>query len=209
MLKLTERETEVVRLRDEEGLAWNEIAKLLGTSKGGANSSYRTAKAKRNREPRAFAQTCEVKSPERTAEALDLATDPFTSIRAAAKACGFPNRTLDMLIKRMATRYAPLDAEIRKAKKDEIETLLEDRGRRALEYLDDFALAQSSARDLAVIAGIAIDKTQLLAGEPTHIHKITDLPEIDRKLAEIHAEMERRGMIDVTPKKEDEGEPRS
>ncbi len=123
-----------------------------------------------------------------------------------------------MLIKRMATRYAPLDAEIRKAKKDEIETLLEDRGRRALEYLDDFALAQSSARDLAVIAGIAIDKTQLLAGEPTQIHKIQDMLEIDEKLKAVYAELERRGMLitvdpldrpEVTPEKPAEAEPRS
>ena len=40
---LTEREIEVVRLRDEEGLSWNKIAERLGTTKGAVNSSYRAA----------------------------------------------------------------------------------------------------------------------------------------------------------------------
>ena len=43
---LTERQIEVVRLRDQEGLSYSQIAERLGTTKGGANSSYRAAKAK-------------------------------------------------------------------------------------------------------------------------------------------------------------------
>ena len=40
---LTEREIEVIRLRDEEKLAWAKIAERLGTSKGAMNSSYRVS----------------------------------------------------------------------------------------------------------------------------------------------------------------------
>ncbi len=43
---LTEREIEVIRLRDEEKLTWAKIAERLGTSKGAANSSYRQAMMK-------------------------------------------------------------------------------------------------------------------------------------------------------------------
>ena len=66
---LTEREVEVIRLRDEEKLVWREIAERLGTSKGAVNSSYRTALMKIDRaanpdtyrqEPKANANTVEV-----------------------------------------------------------------------------------------------------------------------------------------------------
>ena len=209
LLKLTEREAEVIRLRDEEGLAWREIAEKLGTTKGGANSSYRTAKAKRNRKPRAFAQTVEVMKPKETAEVLDAATDPFATIKAAAKQCGFPESTLKQLMKRMEVRYAPLDAAIREVKDKQMVKLLEDRAHRCLTDMDDFAMAGAGVRDLAVSSGIMIDKAQLLRGEPTQITKITDMREIDEKLKAVHAEMERRGMlIDVTLEKPAEGEPR-
>ncbi len=45
MFKLTEREAEVVRLRDDEGLSWNAIAKALGSSKSSVISTYRTIPA--------------------------------------------------------------------------------------------------------------------------------------------------------------------
>jgi DNA-directed RNA polymerase specialized sigma24 family protein len=46
---LTDREKEIIRLRDEEGLAWSKIAAELGTSKGSAYSSYRNAQYKLQR----------------------------------------------------------------------------------------------------------------------------------------------------------------
>ena len=39
------REAEVARLRDEEGMSWNAIAKTLGTSRVSVNSSYRNVVA--------------------------------------------------------------------------------------------------------------------------------------------------------------------
>ncbi len=89
---LTERQAQIVQLR-EEGLSLSAIANRLGTSKGSVSSSLRAAKVKAaaTGPPKAFAQTCEVKNPEAPAEALDLATDPFTTIEAAAKKCGFPD----------------------------------------------------------------------------------------------------------------------
>ncbi len=33
MVELTQREADVARLRDEEGMSWNAIAKALGVSK--------------------------------------------------------------------------------------------------------------------------------------------------------------------------------
>ena len=65
MVKLTEREAEVARLRDEEGMSWKAIAIELGTSESSVNSSYRNVAAKRNRPPKPNGHAIEVKDHER------------------------------------------------------------------------------------------------------------------------------------------------
>jgi predicted DNA-binding protein (UPF0251 family) len=46
VIMLTDREKEIIRLREDEGLSWGRIAAALGTSKGSAHSSYRNAQYK-------------------------------------------------------------------------------------------------------------------------------------------------------------------
>ncbi len=213
MSDLTEREVEVVRLRDEEKLVWREIAERLGTSKGAVNSSYREALKKRDRaanpqtqksEIKVRADTVEVKRPDETAELLDIALEPFKSIGAAAEACGFPPSTAKRLMKRMAARYKPLHDAVRKIKDEDMTLLLEDRAHRCITYIDDFNMAGAGVRDLAVSAGVMIDKARLLKGEPTNIMRVQDIKELDELGKMLNAEMKRRGLlIDVTPEKAD------
>ncbi len=64
---------------------------------------------------------------------------------------------------------------------------------------------RASARDLAAISALMIDKRQLLRGEPTQVIKIQDIRKLDEMAKVLHEEMERRGMlVDVTPEKKDE-----
>ena len=72
MVKLTERETEVIRLRDEEGLSWRTIAKALGASKSSVYSSYRTAAAKKTRAQKSYGQGS---YQSESFEVLDIATN--------------------------------------------------------------------------------------------------------------------------------------
>ncbi len=213
---LTERETAIIRLRDDEGLSWAMIGERLGTSKSSVNSSYRAAKLKLDRAanpeahrqkpkadkqaPKANKRTVEVTKPDETAELLDTALEPFVHIQAAAKACGFPPSTARRLMQRMAARYKPLRDAIAPVKDEELILLLQDRALRCLRYADDFSMAGASLKDLMVSAGIAIDKSQLLKGEPTAITKFQDIRKLDEVGKLLHAEMERRGLIvDVTP----------
>ena len=85
---LTERESEVVKLRGE-GLCWREIGERLGTTKSAANSSFRAAMRKMDkaenpdayrREPRPNRQTVEVKNPAKAAEFLNSALEPFATV---------------------------------------------------------------------------------------------------------------------------------
>ena len=103
-------------------------------------------------------------------------------------------------MKRMAARYKPLRDAIQPVKDQELILLLQDRALRCLQYADDFAMAGASLKDLLVGAGIAIDKAQLLQGEPTAITKFQDIRKLDEVGKLLQAEMERRGLIvDVTP----------
>jgi predicted DNA-binding protein (UPF0251 family) len=205
MHDLTEREAEIVRLRDDEGLSWAAIAKQLGTSKSSVNSSYRAACRKRDAsgpESRAHGNSTEVRRPEETAEALDLATDPFATVKEAARKCGFPETTLRRLIHRMEARYKPMADGIREVKEGELLKLLEDRALRCVEHIDDVTLAGATVKDLAIAGGIMIDKARLLRGEPTQIMRVEDRRKLGELAEALHHELERRhaaGVIDVTP----------
>ena len=63
---------------------------------------------------------------------------------------------------------------------------------------------RASVKDLAAVAGMMVDKRQLLRGEPTQVIKIQDVRKLDEMAKALHEEMERRGMlVDVTPEKGD------
>ena len=63
-MQLTERQADVVRLREDEGLSWSAVGERLGISKSTANSCYRAVVARRNAKPKAHGKTCEVQKPD-------------------------------------------------------------------------------------------------------------------------------------------------
>ncbi len=131
-MQLTDRETEIVQLRETEGLSWSQIADRLGTTRSSVNSSYRAAKRKEAAPPKPRASTTEVARPEEAAALIDAATSPFATVLQAAKACGFPPTTARRIMQRLEARYAPLNDAIRKVKREELIDLFEDRAQRCL-----------------------------------------------------------------------------
>ncbi len=170
------------------------IAKRLGTAKGSVNSSYRAAKRKETEPRKPRASSTEVRKPEEAAALIDAATSPFASIKAAAKACGFPESTARRIMERLQARYAPLEAAIRKVKSEELAGLFEDRAMRCVYYMDDFAMAGAPVKDLAISAGIMTDKARLLRGEATAIYSYKDIRKLDEIGAALMEEMKRRGI---------------
>ncbi len=200
MSELTQREAKIAELRGE-GLTFVEIARRLGTTAGSVRSSWRVAR-KKNKHPvsmPAGAVPIERRDPERGAAMLDLATDatsdPWVQIEQAARRCGFPPTTLRLFIARLKARYQPLNDAIVEVKRDELLKLLDDRAFRALTYLDDFALAGAGAKDLAIAAGILLDKAQLLKGQPTQILTHAERAKMDELLPMVIRECQRRGII--------------
>ncbi len=193
-MQLTDRETEIVRLRDTERLSWSQIADRLGATRSSVNSSYRAAKRKQTASPKPRASATEVARPEEAAALIDAATSPFATVLQAAKACGFPPTTARRIMQRLEARYAPLNDAIRKVKREELIDLFEDRAQRCLFYMDDFSMAGAAVKDLAISAGIMTDKARLLKGEPTTIYSHQDIRKLDELGAALMKEMKRRGI---------------
>ena len=72
--------------------------------------------------------------------------------------------------------------------------LLDTNIEKALLYLDDFVLAGASAKDLAIVTGILLDKRQVLKGEPTQRISIEERGKLEDLIPMLISEAKRRGM---------------
>jgi transposase-like protein len=104
--------------------------------------------------------------------------------RKTAKQTGIPYTTLREWV---AGRVHEAVTELRNEKKQSLAARLEDLAHTVLDLLPD-KLEQASAKDAAVTLGIAVEKAQLLKGEPTAIHRNEEVITEDerrRRLAEL------------------------
>ena len=142
----------------------------------------------------------EFNKPEETAAALESLSDPFAKLKDAAEACGFPQVTIKALVRRMETKYKPVDDEMKALKTPALLSLIEEKIGMCLEHMDDYTFANAELRDLAVTFGILAEKRQLLRGEPTQILSVNERTHMNDLLPMIVKEAGRRGMtIDATP----------
>ena len=88
-----------------------------------------------------------------------------------------------------------MNEAIREVKRGDLIKMLDDKVVRCLEYLDDFVMSGASARDLAVTAGVMIDKAQLLRGEATQIHTFAHREKTLRTFQMVVEEVQRRGLL--------------
>ncbi len=122
--------------------------------------------------------------------------------KQAGVECGFDARAMETFVARLQGSSLSTRGRLKLDDK-ELLALLDDGIARAFEVLDNFALGEASARDVATIIGILTDKRQILKGEPTAIVKFEDMRKLDEFLEEASRELRRRGdgpeVIDVTP----------
>ena len=152
-------------------------------------------------------ETFEAIPDESLAEMMDLATEPLSNLAAAAKECGLSENVAKRLVARVRSQYQPMMSEMKAFKTSDITKKIEDKAMRALDWLDDYKMAQASAKDLAIIVGILLEKRQLMRGEPTHIFSTTERMSLNELVPMMVKEANRRGMelshegdmIDVTP----------
>lgn len=180
----------------------------MGEKNQGKSKSRQTRKFTDTTEPKNHVPVTEKDlSPDLLPELLEAGSDPNKALVAAAKSCGLDEKVTRRMLARMQAEFQPVLGEMRKVKTTEMLKALEDRAYRALMYMDDYALAKSSAKDLAVIAGIMLEKRALLRGEPTQILSIDDRSNMNELLPALLQEASKRGMfvdvidgmVDVTP----------
>ena len=137
-------------------------------------------------------------SDEVLAAVLDADSEPLlalkSAIEAAGKDCGLEPKVIERLLYRMRSLHQPLRNELKAVKTHEFVALLEDRAMRALEFIDDYSLAKGSAKDNAIVAGIMLEKRNLLRGEPTHILSTTERMQLDELVPIVMKEALRRGI---------------
>jgi len=138
--------------------------------------------------------------PDGFASAVVALSDPESKVGAIAKKLGISPSTVRKLAKELDGELMPLKREIQDVR---LEGMVKRFGTLAKDSVDAITpdkLAGASARDLAVISGIATQNWQLLLGQPTQRMEISDRREMNEMLGLILQEVERRGYeVDVTP----------
>ena len=124
----------------------------------------------------------------------------FKEFEAAGVKVGVDPRAMERLVARLQGRSLSAKGGRLKLSDQELLALIDDGLARAFQFLDDFALGQATARDVAVTVGVLIDKRRLLRGEPTAITKLQDMRKLDDLVEIFRKEAERRRkLVDVTP----------
>ncbi len=128
---------------------------------------------------------------------------------ALAKRMDLPKEAARVIYDRFANKYRVVVDKLRKANTADILALLDHS---ILEIMESFVGEDWHGvlpRDRMVIAGIMVDKRQLLSGEPTAIVSVEDRRNLDELSKAFVKETKRRGLVveltpdqymDVTPK---------
>ncbi len=125
--------------------------------------------------------------------------DALERFKKAGVECGFDGRAMERFLARLQGSSLSTGGRLNLDDK-ELLALVDDGIARAFQVLDDFALGEASARDVATIIGILTDKRRLLREEPTAILRYEDMGKLDAFLEEVSKELLRRGeLVDVTP----------
>ena len=191
MTTLTDSEQAVVNLR-KQGRSWNEIATHVGSTKSAVNSSYRRAQSKLGKaDPRSL----EARDAEGAAVVIDAVSDPFASISQAARKCGFPPSTVQRLVQRLRSQYAPLNTAMVEFKTHELIGKLKNVQMALVDHMDPLAMAGASLKELAISLGVVTDKIELIEGrQQTHVMTHEERRSMDETAKRLWAEMKRRGL---------------
>lgn len=108
---------------------------------------------------------------------------------------GFPHKVVQSVRKRLAIRNGQEKMEVKSLSERELIGALDKKVAHALYFLDDFTFAASSAKELAGVIDIMIEKIQLLKGKPTSITSIEDRRKINELLPVLMEEARRRGVV--------------
>jgi hypothetical protein len=174
-LTALERQVYELRTTKKPPPSWAECARQLGKDERWLRRSYNRALGKVGREGQLDIQRGSLadREPEKYAQAVDLLTNADAeaqmSAAAIAKRLNLPKDTAQAVAREIRSIYFPTAIEARSVKLDRLKELWGMRAEEALAAITPAKMASSSAKDNAIIAGIATEKLLLLRGQPTQI----------------------------------------
>ena len=120
--------------------------------------------------------------------------------KVLARKVGLPETTAREMYDRFNNKYRVITEGLRKANTVDILKLVDHCIIEVMESLSIQDWSGVSARDKMVIAGILVDKRQLLSGEPTAIVSVEDRRSLGALTKAMLTEARRRGYeVDLTP----------
>lgn len=134
-------------------------------------------------------------NPDAVATVFDGATEPWVdTFTAIAEDAGLNPKVTSAIVKRLSRDHPGLLTYVRDLKTKHFVSAIEHRLAEALDALTPEKMHEASARDLAVVVSILVEKRQLLRGEPTQILSIEERQHMAEILPLLLKEAERRGM---------------
>ena len=112
-----------------------------------------------------------------------------------AKMMGIPEKLLSAVRRRLDAKTHPVKSDLSQLSDKQIIDVMREKLSLAFGYMDDFAFAGASAKDLAIVADSLINNIQLLSGKPTSITTIEDRRKINELIPALVEEAHKRGLV--------------
>jgi len=138
--------------------------------------------------------------PEKHAEMLSKLSEPCRQVATVAREVGVRPDMAYKIAKDLDGELQPLKRKIEAIRLEDLTNRFGTLARDAIDAITPEKIEKASAKDLGVLSGIAVDKWQLLRGQPTSRMEIGDRRQMNELLELLVKEAKRRGVeIDVTP----------
>ncbi len=121
-------------------------------------------------------------------------SEELDKISTEGKAAGIPGKILNGVRKRVTARTMPVVPNNQILSDKELIAVMQQSLSRAIAYLDDFALAGASVKDLASVIDTLVSNIQLLRGLPTSIMSVEDRRTLNELIPAVVQEAKRRGL---------------
>jgi len=139
-------------------------------------------------------------NPEQYAAAVNKLSDRKRNITAVAREVGVSPSTASKIAKSLDGDMMPLQRAIEDVRLEDLTKRFGTLARDAIDAITPEKLEKANAQQLSLAAAVAVDKWQLLRGQPTQRMEIGDRRKMNEILELVVKEAKRRQIeIDVTP----------
>ena len=188
----------LIELAEKRGLSRECVKKHLARARKRLDNPDSVADIPNGHEAGHPTMRVENTKPEQFADAVIALSEPGKTVAAAGRESGLSSTAVNRIVTRMEGDLAAVARPIQALKLKEITDEFGQLSIDAIRAITPEKLEEAKARDLAVVAGVAIDKWQLLRGQPTTRMEITDRRKMDEVAAILLKEAARRGITVTT-----------